>query len=201
MKALRRIESGGYRVTEVPVADLDDDLKTWLLEQAQARGLQNLLAHADDGVIWGRVTAEEMTTSHDVFGEPPSPPLRAETLLEVRLFGVEAELRLWRTVAGWRAQLVEDTPDAGEHFDQPQLLWGDRRVTGREGFILVEEGQQGLRHAPPLEAPKSAFGDDRHPLYLHVRHYVETDSETGIVDVALSRLVAVGYEPTVQEVT
>jgi CRISPR-associated protein (TIGR03984 family) len=200
VKTIRKIKAGGYDVQPVKTDDLNDNLKSWLLKQAQEYGLTTLLAHADDGVIWARVTEDGLRTSHEVFGDRPSPELRARTLQQARLFGKDGELLLWRkddatgddTDDGWRARLVRDDPE-GEHYDQPQMLWGNRLVTSREGFGLVEEGRQGLRHAPPVEVPESEFENDRRPLYLTVRHYLRTDNETGVVDVALSRLVSVDY--------
>jgi len=207
MKPLRKIEPGGYRVTQILKVEPGnegeqvefeipgDDVRAWLVEQAKKHSLTALLAHADDGVIWGQVTDTGLQTSHEVFDDLPSPELRVETLQQARLFGEKADLLLWRTAKGWRARLVEDDLDAGEHYDQPQLLWGNRYVTSCEGFTLVEEGRQGLRHAPPVTAPQTEFDDERHPLRLHVRHYLATATGTGVVDVVLSRLVQVDYEP------
>jgi len=193
MKPLRKIQPGGYQVTSVATADLDDVI-AWLLAQAKEHNLTTLLAHADDGVIWGRMTDEgALLTSHDVFGATPSPKLRLETLQQARLFGKRAELLLWRTKDGWQARLAEDVAE-GEHYEQSQLLWGDRYVDAAAGFTLVEEGRQGLRHAPPVNVPKAEFTDERRPLRLWVRHYLATDPQTGVVDVALSRLVQVDYE-------
>lgn len=194
MEPLREIKPGGGKTDSVSVADLDGNLRGWLLTQAEPHDLTILLAHADDGVIWGQVVDNALLTSHKIFDDSTSPELRLETLQQARLFGEQAELLLWRTAKGWQARLVKDI-SAGEHYDQSQLLWGNRYVNSRAGFTLVEEGQQGLRHAPPVVAPKSKFDDKRHPLYLCVRHYLKTDKETGIVDVALSRLVEVDYEP------
>jgi CRISPR-associated protein (TIGR03984 family) len=203
MKPLRKIEPGGYQVTPVATDDLAD-VAAWLLKQARKHGLTTLLTHADDGVIWGRMTDEgTLLTSYDVFGEPPSPKLRLGTLQQARLFGERAELLLWRTAAGWQARLAEDDPE-GEHYDQSQLLWGDRYIDDAEGFTLVEEGRQGLHHAPPVDVPEAEFlaekkepeqkEQSRRPLRLWVRHYLTTNSKTGVVDVALSRLVKVGYK-------
>lgn len=195
MKRICEIKHGGYQALPIPDIKLGDDVQAWLLKQAKAYRLTTLLAHADDGVIWGKVTDDVLVTSHDVFGDSPSPELRAKTLQQARLFGEKAELLLWRATGGWQARLVEDAPDTGEHYDQPQLLWGNRYVNSRAGFTLVEEGRQGLRHAPPVYVPKAEFDDERHPLCLWVRHYLTTDSKTGVVDVGLSRLVKVDYAP------
>lgn len=210
MKPLRKIQTGGCRVTPVATADLDD-VATWLLAQAKKHNLTTLLAHADDGVIWGRMTDDEtLLTSHDVFGEPPSPALRVETLQQARLFSEGAELLLWRTAESWQARLAKDAPQ-GEHYDQSQMLWGDGRVKVKQGFTLVEEGRQGLRHAPPVEVSEAEFlveeknseqkERSRRPLRLWVRHYLTSDPESGVVDVALSRLVKVDYVEKKQEGT
>ena len=189
MSKIREIRRGGYRVTPVQVT-LADDPAPWLVEQACTNGLTTLLAHADDAVIWGRVIGQELHTSHDAF-DGISAPLRTLTLQQARLFGPQAELLLWREETGWLARLVKDVPDANaEYYDESQILWGDQRQAEHDGFTLVYEGQQGLRHAPPLVVPEEAFAPDHHPLRLRVRHYLATDAETGLLRAALCRLVA-----------
>jgi len=166
--------------------------------QAQQHGLQTLLAHADDGVIWGTVDGAKLLTSHDVFGDSLSPPLRTVTLQQARLFGECVELLLWRAESEWRARLVEDTPDGGKHYDEFQTLWGNRCVQARDGFALVCEGRQGLRHAPPVNIPAAEFSEDHRPLRLQVRHYLKVEPETGLLRVTLSRLVRVKTKPRAQ---
>jgi hypothetical protein len=41
---------------------VDHDLKQWLIKQASESNLRYLLAHADDGVIWGRF--DDLGTGH-----------------------------------------------------------------------------------------------------------------------------------------
>jgi CRISPR-associated protein (TIGR03984 family) len=195
MTKIREIQTGGYRTTSMSVPDLDSGVTEWLSAQAREHDLTTLLAHADDGVIWGRVDGGGLRTSHDVFGETVSPPLRAVTLQQVHLFGPQAELLVWRGEDGWMARLSEETPD-GEHYDEGQMLWGNQRVDGRDGFTLVSEGRQGLRHAPPVDVDAAEFSADHRPLRLQVRHYLQTEAETGLVRVALSRLVGLTIEPT-----
>jgi CRISPR-associated protein (TIGR03984 family) len=173
---------------------MGSDPTEWLTAQASAHGLTTLLAHADDGIIWGRVDGGGLHTSHDVFGDAVSPPLRAVTLQQARLFGPQAELLLWRDDGGWQARLAEETPD-GEHYDEHQMLWGNQRVDGQDGFTLVSEGRQGLHHAPPVNVDAAEFSSDHRPLRLQVRHYLRTDPETGLVQVALSRLLGLMIEP------
>ena len=188
MTEIRKIRPGGYGTTPVSVPDLGDDPSEWLAAQAKEHGLTTLLAHADDGVIWGLMNDGQLTTSHDVFGDPPSPLLQTVTLQQARLFGKRAELLLWRGADGWRARLAEDAPD-GEHYDESQMLWGNQWEDARDGFTLVNEGRQGLRHAPPVGVAATEFSADHRPLRLQVRHYLHTDPDTGLVRVALSRLV------------
>ncbi len=62
--------------------------------------LKYLLAHAEDGVIWGRLDGEELITSHTI-APKYSPPLRAVTLQTVRLFAPVGELLVWRDDQGY----------------------------------------------------------------------------------------------------
>lgn len=82
--------------------DVDENFRrapdAWLTEQAQHHGLHFLLAHADDGVIWGRVDNDGLHTSHRIAAQ--SPQLRAVTLQQCRLFGPAGELLVWRDQTG-----------------------------------------------------------------------------------------------------
>jgi CRISPR-associated protein (TIGR03984 family) len=204
--ALRKLQSIHYRVdvqdtVEIPAVapGAADGLCAWLAAQAQDHNLSTLLAHADDGVIWGRVEAGIVHTSARAFKDV-SPPLRALTLRQARLFGPSGELLLWRVNGGWRARWLKDGDaatdgyDAAEYYDEAQLLWGNRYEATRAGFTLVAEGQQGFRHAPPLEVPTDAFARDHHPLQLWVRHYLAPDPETGLLEIGAARLLDVRFE-------
>jgi CRISPR-associated protein (TIGR03984 family) len=190
---LRKIKSGQYQTKLIDVDGISDNPRSWLAEQACKYALTTLLAHADDGVIWGRIVSDELVTSEQPFPDI-SPPLRALTLQQARFFGPEAELLLWREEAGWQARLVQESSgDSVDYYDEAQLLWGNQHKEIKDGFTQVSEGQQGLLHAPPIEAPKTVFSPTHHPLRLDVRHYLMTDPETGLLWVALSRLVAVRF--------
>jgi hypothetical protein len=107
---------------DIDMAGFVDKPLQWLSQQMYAHGLKYLLAHADDGVIWGRLDDEELITSHDVAPEY-SPPLRAATLQTVRLFARAGELFVWRDEAGvWTGRLIAETT----------LLSG---MTARRGFF------------------------------------------------------------------
>lgn len=150
-----------------------------------------LLAHADDGVIWGKLQDDGvLKLSSDVYNNinkypALAVPLRAETLQQVRLFGPASELFLWRSDSGFAARMISDgsfVPD--DAFEESHLLWGDRECEIREGFTTLVEGQMGLTHAPPVIR---RIRDQRAALI--VRHYVDYDEQDQAY-VYLSRLVS-----------
>lgn len=166
-------------------------LRAWLAGQMSAQ-MPWLLAHADDGVIWGKRQPDgKLVLSSDVFRDPKQYPsvavkLRAETLQEARIFGPAGEVRLWRTAEGFEARLLTDNGVGLEALpDEGHLLWHQGRivkVSQDSGFALLQEGARGQRHAPPV-VPQGG----RRPKLI-VRHYVDYDSE-GQAYIALSRLV------------
>lgn len=182
-----------YRVTPVDTTRFADDLAAWFQRQPSVGSSAWFLAHADDGVIWGQIRDERLVVSHDAF-PTVSPSLRAITLQQARLFGQEAEVRLWREDDSFRACRIQD--HAGEEaqaLDEEHLLWGTQAEDVRDGFTLVADGRQGLRHAVPLVIPATAFTPKsrRHPLRLGLRHYLTCDAD-GQAHITLSRLVSLG---------
>lgn len=177
----------------VPVSDELNDLSTGLQLLAKKYELDYLLAHADDGVIWGRISSEgELYTSHDV-APNYSPPLHVDTIQQIRLFSTQAQLLLWRDgEKRWQARLLSDTletsnPQFCHHYDELQMLWGTSASKLDLGFTLLTEGIQGMQHAVPLTLPATL--DVRMQLRLRVRHYLATDAFARVV---VSRLV--GFE-------
>jgi CRISPR-associated protein (TIGR03984 family) len=148
-----------------------------------------LLIHADDGVIWGQAQDFSLRLSSDVFADADTYPtlaveLRAITLQQARLFGPEGELLVWREGNGFAARVIRDD-DKTDHIEEHYLLWHRGRPVERrteEGFALLQEGQRGQRHSPPL------IPTGRERPRLRVRHYIKYDNE-GQAYVALSRLV------------
>jgi len=196
---IRQIDDIQRQVQPVALdATFEDSLADWLVSQAQDHSLITMLAHADDGVIWGRVEQGQLITSRDAFPDQDvSSVLRSLTLRQLRLFGPNAELLLWRADGGWRSRLIVD--GVGEmvgFFDEWQILWGTRREAVRDGFTLVADGALGHNHAPPVEIGEDLFASDenRRPVRLQVRHYLETNPDSGLLRVALSRLVGVTDE-------
>jgi hypothetical protein len=174
-----------YQLTGIPV---DGDFTTrpadWIVAQARKFGLRYLLAHADDGVIWGRIDNDGLHISHGI--APTSPPLRASTLQQARIFGLPGEVLLWRDDDGWRARLVIDIPGDDDIIDEDQILWGDTVETVKDGFTLLREGAQGMRHAVPIVITAEQL--KHHQLRLRVRHYI-TENEDGEASITLSRLI------------
>jgi CRISPR-associated protein (TIGR03984 family) len=173
----------------LPVEDLTDDTpKLWLEKQADEHRLQYLLAHADDGVIWGHFKDGELVTSGDVFAQ--CAMLRSHTLQQCRIFGENAEVMLWKVGESWKARLVRDDNKPECLPDEPQILWGTQKEEEKNGFTLVSDGSQGLKHAVPLT--KIPLSQDKKKLYrpirLVVRHYIQYD-DSGIARIYLSRLV------------
>lgn len=211
----REIKEHHYTVKADTVTFANDTaLLSWLSEKMKSHQLTWLLAHAYDGIIWGKMKEDgQLALSHDAFSNV-SPPLRLITLQQVRLFGEQAELFLWQDGNGaWRMRLVSDIKANSESeddrtgwcFDEPQLQWGDDSEDEKEGFTLVTEGREGLRHAVPLsesEIPFDQPAEDRpdrwHPLRLGVRHYLQKE-KNGMLRIVQSRLTGLWAEPRKEE--
>jgi len=181
-----------------PIADCSiSDVKVWLQKQAVQHNLRWLLAHADDGVIWGELRDGQLVTSDSVVPEV-SPPLRAETLQQARSFAIHAELLLWRDGDNrWDARLIRDAAEGEDYaftdaIDEPQILWGTDPQPLVNGFTLMSDGAQGLRHAIPLDV-RGKFDESSRPLRLWVRHYLQ-DDESGFTRIVASRLFDVKLE-------
>jgi CRISPR-associated protein (TIGR03984 family) len=173
---------------------LPTDLRAWLAEQAHADnsklGLRWLLAHAEDGVIWGELRGDgQLYLSSDVF-PVRGLSLHRDTLQQARLFGEHGELLIWRGPGDtWQTILHrDDQGDPVECIDEPHLLWGYIRggetLQRRDGFVQITEGSQGIVHAPPIGA---ATPTETERVRLLVRHYVSED-EAGVARISGSRL-------------
>jgi CRISPR-associated protein (TIGR03984 family) len=177
---------------DVDVEEFSQDPRTWLAKRMN-EGMPWLLAHADDGVIWGELQNDgTLLLSSDIFNDPaeyPSVavPLRAITLQQARIFGPAGEILIWRINEGFAGRTIEDGKITLEALPvEKHLLWHQGnpvKVDPQSGFALLQEGQQGQRHAPPV------IPDGKRRPALKVRHYVDYDDE-GQAYIALSRLVA-----------
>ncbi len=196
---VRSLNPGCYewQSKEVAVKDWGDHngIRTWLAAEGRQIGARWLLAFADDGVIWGRFNDDGTLDLSSDHAPDVSPPLLPETLQELRAFGAEAELLLWRSGPGeWKARILRDATREGQakcwYYDEHQILWGTQgELVGNSGFTLMTDGEQGMQHVVPLEADGNWNVESR-PLRLTVRHYVEAD-DNGLLRVVASRLVTV----------
>lgn len=167
----------------------------WFAEQRALGSAAWLLAYAEDGVIWGKLAGGAL-----VLPQTETPTLSSQTLLEARLFNAQGEIHLWRTAEGFSACVVTDMPDGHGAFDEVQRLWGtdfDRESQVGDGFTLLVDGREGLRHAVPFAIPTNYFTKRHprfHPALIQTRHYFQVDQETSVTSIALSRLVSVKSE-------
>lgn len=179
------------QVQPLETIDFNGDLRVWFQGQTSVGKSALFIAHADDGIIWGRIQDGQLITSDSAFPRE-SPPLRAITLQQARIFGQNAEVRIWRDNAGFKAcKLVDQPNDDSEAIEEANILWGTQLEGKTNGFSLVSDGRQGLNHAVPIDVPEIAFkARDRmtRPLRLEIRHYLTCDGD-GQARVALSRLV------------
>lgn len=187
---------------EIDTTTVSSDLQKWLIDHAT--GCTYLLAHTLAGVVWGRFENGGWQTSHDIFPDH-SPVLQTETLLQCCLFGAQTEVLLWRNDEGWHArritdQVLSEATELEQALDEEQMLWGTASEQQKNGFTLVHDGMEGLRHAVPLSLPTTAFqpAQNQRPLRLLVRHYIG-DDEYGVARIVLSRLVDVYIKPQEQQ--
>jgi CRISPR-associated protein (TIGR03984 family) len=172
---------------EVPISL---DLTKYLEEMADKYKLRYLLAHAEDGVIWGEFRDGKLVTADSAFDFLPK--FRCFTLQQCRAFGETSEVMLWRSNDGFKARVIQDEGmKECEYIPENQILWGTK--TDKEpnnGFTLVSDGSQGLRHAVPLTGIEFNSNPNKlyRPLRLMVRHYID-EEETGLACIYLSRLV------------
>ncbi len=184
------------------------DLTTWLNSQAESYKLTTLLAHADDGIIWGKYL-NGWQLAHDHF-PVISPQLRLDTLQECRMFHDAAEVYLWRDEANtWQARLIQDS-EGNKHtiIDEAQLLWGTDCKSEAHGFSHLYDGTMQNQHTPPLTLEQLSFDEDHNfrPVRLWVRHYLDSDAnielpdkfKVGLTYIAYSRLVTLDPKPEVK---
>lgn len=170
-------------------------------ESPRDAGLRWLLATSYGAVVWGLKRDGRWVLSDE------DARLPADALLDLRAFGPDGEVFIWRDGDGLRARRRTDNPKGElDTLEETQLLWGTQRDTDRPappGFTPLSDGDQGLRHAPPLELDESYFvppaqegqkEDSRYghrPARLRLRHYVAKDKDTGVARIVDTRLVEV----------
>lgn len=183
-RILRQVEYSSAPLQNLPGDDAG--LKDWLDQLATGHGLRYALIHADDGVIWGEHGNAGWAWSG---GEQAvlSPPLRRQTILQMRIFGEQSEALAWREGPALKGRIITDriVKKGQPCFDEQQILWG-RPEGEKEGeamtrFTVMREGQQAMLHAPPAAIAKAGA--------LVTRNYIGYDDD-GCAFVKASRLVA-----------
>lgn len=184
----------------------DKSLKDWLKLQAITKDYQlpYLLAHAEDGVIWGYfdINSDTLETSNETFPECKFSELRLLTLQQCRIFGENGEVFLWKSNGEWHSRLILQSKVSEliakkqiDFIPETQVLWGTQGKTNGN-FTLLCDGSQGLRHAVPIT--EINFIQDKkkqhRPVRLEVHHYFCYDQD-GLARIFLSRLVSLKKEP------
>ena len=175
------------QITPIQVDDaFKQNIPAWLENLKSAAGAPEyafLLAHMDDGVVWGRFKDNDLLLSGDAFADQLPVELEAETLQSLRLFGQDGELLIWRTVPmSFLGRLLLDAENEDiEQITERQLLWGEH-ADENDGFTLLVEGEQGFLHAPPivLQSGQRAC--------IVVRNFIDYDEDCQAT-IAASRLV------------
>lgn len=156
-----------------------------------------ILAHLNAGIRWGICQNRQLALAPD-FPKHAQPEFSIAALQQLRVFNAHFEFFAWRKddhSFGWRV-IRDGEGEAVEYFDEDTLLWGTHVEARHDGFALLREGAQGMRHSPPLQLPENTWGGAANqsdglqiqPARLVVRHYLNTGN-TALV--ALSRPVKI----------
>lgn len=181
-------------------ATFEADPFGWLNALPSEKRFAFLLIHSDDALVWGQWRETRLWLAKAENGEirvadengkfGNAPALFAPTLQQLRMFGRDGELLVWRVDGGFMQRWIQDTNvPADEYVNESYMLWGTKVIARAEGFMLLKEGQQGLMHTPPsLE-----LGENERAV-LRVRHYIDDSAANGQARLALSRLVNLTQE-------
>jgi hypothetical protein len=166
-----------------------------------------LLAHCDNGVVWGKRAERRWDLSVGRFAAI-SASLTERTLQQLRLFDKGSETLIWRTAksskgvtfAG-RVLRDEDAPQPFDPLTRTVILLGDRLMhdekTGtplRDGIFSLVGDATGSCHAVPIECAEHEFAGGTWPLRLEIRDYLQEDESSGALRIAASRLVRIFKE-------
>ena len=123
-----------------PVELTGADLRA-ALSAAWQRPTGWLFGQTFGGVIWGRVRDGELDLTTNA-SSGVEALLRHDTLLNLRLFDAERELRVWRADTGLKVRLVSE----GAHGEK-YAAWQEQRY----GLRLPELGRLRARHYLAME--------------------------------------------------
>jgi CRISPR-associated protein (TIGR03984 family) len=158
-----------------------------------ADGVEWLLAYCYDGVTWGRFNRDTSGWRLACIPFPArAPKPTEENLLELRLFGREREVLIWRESRSFHGRTLRDHPcdlDCLRPMDESRIVLGDRLLEAPKGGFTRVGSATGAEQVVPDELSDEVFQKSLWPLRLHVRHYLESDDETGAVRIAATRLV------------
>jgi len=123
----------------------------------------------------------------DVLREGAS--LRAETVIDLRIFNETEELRLWRTEAGLQILQVRET-QANTYAaiqDRYYRLLGPSRAQSlpKPSPFVRLRGPAGQHHTPPGQPV---------PRALRVRHYLKRDPASGLLRVSEHRFLTLVHQ-------
>lgn len=152
-------------------------LLQWRSQQSRPVAEHFVLAHANDGVIWGRLFDDGLRVAERHAGDP-WPELRWSTLLDLRAFGPAGEVRLWRgregslrgySIEDW--ELDESLVNYSHSIDREYLLLGKRtEALAPTGLFERRRGRGGEQHAAPSGFTK-----------MSIRHLYQRDVNSGLL--------------------
>lgn len=206
MPEIRNLNSAG----DVP--ESDEAVYEWIARKMaevaaeDENGLSYLLAHADDGAIWGKYLNGQFLTSHGISQNSTSasisPELRGITLQQAFIFNPTCEVRLFRDeLRKWQAREVIEI-ERDRFVEELQIVSGNRVRTSFNGEFthVYDLRQQGLDQIVPIDITQKDFDADLRAR-LRVRHFIAFDDQknekdisqqgTGEARLVLSRLVNV----------
>lgn len=164
-------------------------IRQWLADTWENDGDGWILGHAYSGLLCGKAVNKEIVLSFDA--DPAwGADLDPETLLDLRVFNKDKELRLWRKGMDIAVCIVREEKSAEKNylsFDEKQIFM----VGERKGSPLPKNGISfslltgpGGRQALPVD-----WDGSNKKYRLHVRHYLKQDVNTGMLRIYESRLL------------
>jgi CRISPR-associated protein (TIGR03984 family) len=177
------------------------DCETWLEwlqgkapKPSGADGIRWALTYSVDGVTWGRCDktdhGEVWRLGSDVVPEV-SPSLRLDAIEEIRMFGDEAEVLMWRASNGLVGRVLRDLEsvcleDPLRSSEESRILRGDSVRRECENDFTYICDSTGAEQVIPLCVTEDKLRNRK--ARLVVRNYFEKQT-TGAVRVVATRLV------------